>query len=83
MKKYVYDFNEGNKDMRNILADGLMTLPEKKKQIVILKYFKNKKATEIAEILGISPVNVRVQLSRALEKLKLYFETHGSTWQGL
>ena len=71
------------KDMRNVLADGLLSLPEKKRQIVILKYFKNKKANEIAQILGMTPVNVRVQLSRALDKLKQYFETRGSSWDGL
>ena len=71
------------KEMRDVLADGLLTLPEKKRQIVILKYFKNKKANEIAQIMGMTPVNVRVQLSRALEKLKQYFEARGSTWQWL
>ena len=71
------------KEMRDVLADGLLTLPEKKRQIVILKYFKNKKANEIAQIMGMTPVNVRVQLSRSLEKLKQYFEARGSTWQWL
>ena len=33
--------------------------------------------------MGMTPVNVRVQLSRALEKLKQYFEARGSTWQWL
>ena len=69
------------KEMRDLLADGLMTLTEKQRTIVILKYFKGKKSAEIAEIMGLTAVNVRVQLSRALDKLKAYFEAHNSTWE--
>jgi len=69
------------REMRDLLADGLLTLPEKQRQIVILKYFKGKKSAEIAEILCMTSVNVRVQLSRALDKLKAYFEAHGSQWE--
>lgn len=60
--------------LRDKLADALETLSETQQAIVILRYFKNKNATEIARKLGMSPINVRVTLTRATKKLKAYFE---------
>lgn len=68
-------------DMRKHLADALSTLPEIQRKIVIYKYFKNKNSSEIAEIVGISSVNVRVNLSRALKKIKDYFEENSIEWE--
>ena len=69
------------REMRDMLADALMTLGERQREIVILKYFKGKKSAEIAEMMGMTAVNVRVQLSRALDKLKAYFDAHNSSWE--
>lgn len=72
---------ENLKDMRNALAEALETLSEPQKSIVIMKYFKNMQAGEIGEKLGLSSGNVRVQLSRALNKLRDYFKMHGIEWE--
>lgn len=61
-------------DMRTKLAISLKSLPSNQLKIVLLKYFSNKNSTEIARILGLTPGNVRVQLNRALKKLKKFFD---------
>ncbi|MBP3237795.1 MAG: sigma-70 family RNA polymerase sigma factor [Lachnospiraceae bacterium] len=63
--------------LRDDIATALLTLPLVQKEIVKRRYFMNQNSFEIAEILGISPVNVRVQLSRALVKLREYLEESG------
>lgn len=69
------------KDMRNALADALETLNETQRRIVILKYFREKNASEIARIMGMTAVNVRVVLSRGISKIKEYFEKNNITWE--
>ena len=56
--------------LRRTLADAIGKLPERQQQIVVLSYFKQKSSNEIAEMLGMTPGNVRVQLSRALDKME-------------
>jgi len=67
-------------DYRNMLADAIAELPEKYQLIIILKYFGEKHSDDIAKIVGMSSVNVRVTLSRALKKINDYFVKHG--WDG-
>ena len=45
-------------------------LDERKRKIIKLKYFEEKTGEEIAEIMGITPVNARVLLSRAINVLE-------------
>ena len=56
--------------LRSSLANALQQLPDRQQQIVIMHYFHNKTSQEIAEALDMTPGNVRVQLSRALDKLE-------------
>lgn len=58
-------------DMRDAIADALLKLSEKQRMIVVMRYFKDMSATEIGRKLGMTPINVRVQLSRALDKLEI------------
>ena len=67
-------------NFRNLLADAISTLQEKHQLIIVLKYFGNKKSDEIAKILNMSAVNVRVIISRTLKKINEYFVEHG--WNG-
>lgn len=67
-------------DYRNMLADAISTLPEKYQLVVILKYFGEKQSNEIARIMNMSAVNVRVTLSRALKKISEILEKNG--WNG-
>ena len=46
-------------------------LPERQAQIVKMRYFDQLSCGEIAEKLKMTPGNVRVQLSRALDKLEI------------
>lgn len=68
-------------EMRSAFACALETLNETQKQIVIKKYFRNMSSNEIADDIGSTPGNVRVQLTRAIKKLKEYFEEHNYTWE--
>lgn len=52
--------------LHSLLEKALMKLPERQRKIVSMRYFEEKSNAEIAEALGMTQVNVRVQLSRAL-----------------
>ena len=53
-----------------ILKDEISKLPEKEKKIILLRYFRGKTQGEVAEILGISQVQVSRIEKRALDKMK-------------
>lgn len=53
------------------LLAAIDRLPEKQKRIVIMRYFEERACGEIATIMNMTPGNVRVQLSRALDKLEV------------
>lgn len=56
--------------LKIIVHNALNQLPEYQQKIVTMRYFENRSSSEIGAHLGISPVNVRVQLSRALNTLE-------------
>lgn len=68
-------------DLRDHLYYALMQLDETQRKIVIYKYFKDMKSTQIADLLDLSPVNVRVKLKRALEKIQDYFNDNNIRWE--
>lgn len=53
------------------LRKAISRLPEKQAEIVRMSYFKHYSCKDIAERLNMTPGNVRVQLSRALDKLEI------------
>ena len=53
------------------LRKAIARLPERQAQIVRMRYFEQRSCGEIADILSMTQVNVRVQLSRALDKLEV------------
>lgn len=67
--------------LRERLADALETLSETHRQIIIYKYFREMTSNEIGDILGISPGNVRIQLKRAMDKVKEYFVNNNIRWE--
>ena len=69
------------KNLRDAMADALLSLNDIQRKVVILKYFQEKSAPEIARITGMTAVNVRVTLSRAIAKLKSFFEENNITWE--
>lgn len=71
MQDQSIDLDEGVylEQLHGALMKAIKNLPERQQKIVMLRYFENCSSDEIAAQLGISPGNVRVLLSRALDKL--------------
>ena len=67
--------------MREYLSNALDTVTEFQKKIVIYKYYYDYDSLKISQLLGMTSVNVRVQLSRALKKLKQYFIDNNIDWE--
>lgn len=55
--------------LHDFIMQAISSLPQRQQTIIKMKYFENHTSEEIAKKLGISPGNVRVLLSRALDKL--------------
>lgn len=55
--------------LRDRLAELLWQLPDIDRYIVVLRYFRNLSSQATADLLGLTSGNVRVRLSRALDKL--------------
>jgi len=68
-------------ELRQYLSDALTVLSEKQQKAVILRYFQNKEFSEIAETLDTTPGNIRVILSRALDKLENELSNSVSDWR--
>ena len=67
--------------MREHLDAALETVSERERSIIKLKYYSNLTSDQIAEQMGITSVNVRVILTRALKKLAKHFEENGIKWE--
>ncbi|MBQ6999490.1 MAG: sigma-70 family RNA polymerase sigma factor [Oscillospiraceae bacterium] len=65
------DLDEGVylEQLHSALMKAIRTLPERQQKIVMMRYFQSCSGEEIAARLGTTPGNVRVLLSRALNKL--------------
>lgn len=59
--------------LREKIAACLDKLPERQREIIILRYFKEMDYAAIADRLGMTAGNVRVVLSRTLDKLEKEF----------
>lgn len=62
-------------ELRAQLNEALNELTERQKRIVVMKYFEGMDAEEIATILDTNANNVRVQLSKALKRLRTVVES--------
>ena len=69
------------KTMSDALAQALLTLSDTARKIVILRYFDEMKSEEIGQKLGMSAVNVRVSLNRAISVLREYFKQNNIHWE--
>ena len=56
------------------VKSAILALPEREKQILMMKYFREMTDEEIAAELGVRPVTVRVTVSRARGKLTALLE---------
>lgn len=61
-------------EMRDRLLDALNACTPVQAEIVLSRYFQKQNTRDISLRMGLSEVNVRTQLSRALKKMKDYLE---------
>jgi RNA polymerase sigma factor (sigma-70 family) len=75
--------NESNNDtwrrLAPLLDDALAELGETDRAALVLRYFENKSAREIAASLRLEEATAQKRVARALEKLRAYFGRHGVT----
>jgi len=66
-------------ELHGIIQQGLLELPEKYRLVIVLRDVEGFTTQETAEILGLTPTNIKVRLHRARlflrEALKTYYET--------
>ena len=67
-------------ELRRLLAEKLGRLPEKQQKVIIMRFFQEKEFDEIAAALGTTSGNVRVILSRTLDKLEKEFSAIKDDW---
>lgn len=63
-----------HKDSLHLIFKLVETLPERQKELFKMRYFNELSLEEIRQLTGLNPVNIRVQLSRALKNIKEQFE---------
>jgi RNA polymerase sigma factor (sigma-70 family) len=63
--------------MSPLLDEALATLGETDRQAVLLRFFENKSLAEVGSHLSMGEDTARKRVSRALEKLHLYFSKRG------
>lgn len=67
-------FVAGKEFTVKMLADALHSLPEEKRQAVLLYYFFDMKDTEIAELMKVSRSTVQYRRTSSFELLKRFLE---------
>ncbi len=73
-------FNEAESVWEQIsphLNDALDRLPGTDREVVLSRFFGNKSHKQVAQMLGISEDSAKKRLSRALEKLRIFFVRRG------
>jgi RNA polymerase sigma-B factor len=61
-------------EIRESIKPLLEVLPQREKRILLLRFFKNKTQSEIAEEIGVSQMHVSRLLSRTLDQLRVSLE---------
>ena len=65
---------EQDRDVLDTLADALMTLKERERDLILLHYYKGLTLKEVADKMGMSYINAKVIHKKALSGLKTYFQ---------
>jgi len=68
-KLAVFDKSEDMLD-KFVLKNAIMSLPEREKKLILLRYYRGKTQGEVAEILDVSQVQVSRMESKIIEQLK-------------
>jgi RNA polymerase sigma-70 factor (sigma-E family) len=61
----------GTPELRIMVLDALATLPPKARAVVVLRHWEDLSVEQVAVLLGCSPVNVKSQSARSLDKLRV------------
>ena len=69
MEDYMLDIEMPSEDSNNLL-NAVMRLPQKYRIVIHLFYYEDYSVKEIADILKISPDNVKTRLTRGRKQLK-------------
>ena len=64
-------------ELTPILDEGLQSLPQKDREVVVLRFFARKSLAEIGTLLAISEDAAQKRVSRAVDRLKSYFQHCG------
>ena len=64
--------NETSEDMINkiLLKECIDSLPDREKKVIILRYYRDKTQSEIAQMLGVSQVQISRIESKVISQLK-------------
>ena len=75
------DFQLADKKITtNLLAEAMHTLPEEKRNTVLLYYFLHLSDMEISQQLNVPRSTVQYRRTSALERLKRFLEAHADEW---
>ena len=64
---------EINDDALDALADALLTLKEKERDLIVLHYYQGHTLKTVAEMMGMSYINAKVIHKKALTSLRTFF----------
>jgi RNA polymerase sigma factor (sigma-70 family) len=74
---YTPEENTELKEMARIVREAIAKLPERERQIIEARFFKNMKMREIGETFGISPSRTSRIVQSGLDKVKLELQRRG------
>ncbi len=60
-------------DALDVLADALLTLKEKERDLIVLHYYKGHTLKAVAEMMGMSYINAKVIHKKALTGLRAFY----------
>ena len=70
---YMVDETELTDDALDSLADALMSLKEKERDLIVLYYYSGYTLKTVAEMMGMSYINAKVIHKKALTGLRTFF----------
>ena len=70
---YMLDETELTDDALDSLADALMSLKEKERDLIVLHYYSGHTLKTVAEMMGMSYINAKVIHKKALTSLQAFY----------
>jgi len=64
-------------ELAPLLDEAMSRLVEKDREVILLRFFKEKKLDEVAAAMNITSAAAQSRVHRALEKLRIYFSKRG------